>query len=268
MNKDTSVLVIGANGFVGSAITAQARKLGLNIETATRENYSSLIGKSFDLIINANGNSRKYLAEQDPNKDFEMSTLSVMRSLKDFTAGFYIYISSVDVYTNFSDPSMNTESTVIETNKQSNYGFHKYLSEQLVKRNSAKWLILRAAGLVGPGLWKNSIYDLLSNAELRVNPDSKYQYLNTADFASIIFSLIDTKISNDTFNVAGDGIISIREIAEMIPDCRLPKDTENLPEEHYEICIDKLKSVCDVPETISTVKTFIKDVLDGRIKTK
>ena len=54
-----------------------------------------MTGMHFDAIVNANGNSKKYLAEQDPQLDYEMSVESVSRSLADFRFETYVFISSV-----------------------------------------------------------------------------------------------------------------------------------------------------------------------------
>ena len=49
-----------------------------------RENYNRYLGSRADILINANGNSKKYLAQEDPILEFEKSVLSVKKSLEDF----------------------------------------------------------------------------------------------------------------------------------------------------------------------------------------
>ncbi|MBU4461359.1 MAG: NAD-dependent epimerase/dehydratase family protein, partial [Verrucomicrobia bacterium] len=63
-------LVLGAKGFVGSAIAAEAARRGWRVVAVDKEEYAAAVGTSCDLLVNANGNSRKYLAAQDPKLEF------------------------------------------------------------------------------------------------------------------------------------------------------------------------------------------------------
>ena len=89
--------IIGGNGFVGTGIRTALEKNGIRCTTIRRDTYDTLRGSSFDILINANGNSKKYLAAQSPKEEFLASVVSVQQSLADFTYGLYIHCSSVDV---------------------------------------------------------------------------------------------------------------------------------------------------------------------------
>ena len=43
--------------------------------------------------------------------------------------------------------------------------------------------VLRLAGMVGPGLRKNPVYDILQGEPLRIHPESQYQFLHAEDAA-------------------------------------------------------------------------------------
>jgi hypothetical protein len=58
------------------------------------------MGESFDIFINANGNSKKYWANQNPLLDFDVSVTSVYKTLFDFKFKKYIYLSSLDIFKN------------------------------------------------------------------------------------------------------------------------------------------------------------------------
>ena len=150
------------------------------------DNYEQFRGRSCDLLINANGNSKKFLAEQDPAKEFDASVTSVLRSLLDFPCKRYVYLSTIDVYPRVDDPRCNRETAPIDAEKVSRYGLHKYLAEQLVRKYADRWLICRLGGMVGTGLWKNSIFDILHDQPLRVSAASEYQFMNTDDVAKIV----------------------------------------------------------------------------------
>lgn len=257
-------LVLGGSGFVGSAIVEEAGRRGYNVLSVGRQNYQEFVGTTCDILINAAGNSRKYLATQDPKEDFDRSVRSVEYSLNEFRASLYIYLSSIDVYSDLADPNRNHETSPIDANRLSAYGFHKYMAEQLVRFHAKSWLIFRMGGFVGHGLWKNSIYDMLKHKPLRVCPDSAYQYLNTRHLAEIAFQMLESGARAEVFNVTGDGLASLRDIAAMIPRYDVSCAPETLPLERYDINVEKIKARVTLPRTMLVVEEFIANVLAGK----
>lgn len=257
-------IILGGKGFVGSAIVAEARQRGYRTTVVDKDEYAGAIGTSCDLLINANGNSKKYLATQDPGQEFDLSVRSVLRSLHDFKTNHYVHLSTIDVYPNHQDPAANTEDTPIDEKALSPYGFHKYLSEKMVRYYASRWTIVRMGGFVGPGLWKNSIYDLLAGANLKVHPDSVYQYLHTIDLARLLFDLIGSAPSREIWNISGAGLVSLRNVASWIPHAQLPEDVSKLPKEHYEISTRKIETQVSLPRSMDTVKKFVQDVQSGK----
>lgn len=249
--------IIGGDGFVGSGIRRFLGKNDANVASINRGNYGRFAGSEFDVLINANGNSKKYLAAQAPKDEFRASVESVQHSLLDFKFGLYIHCSSIDVYPDHEHPVSNTEETSIDPKKLSLYGFHKYLSEQIVRQYAKRWMILRFGGFVGKGLKKNSIFDILHGVPLRVHVESKYQYLPTETAGEIIWKLMDGKLSNEIFNVCGEGCTSLGEIIKEVPTYGLSYAVENPPIEHYEVNIQKLKRFLPVPLTQNSVRDFV-----------
>lgn len=265
MKSSPSVcLVIGGKGFVGSAIVAEARQRGYRTVVVDKDEYASAIGASCDLLINANGNSRKYLAAKDPGQEFDLSVRSVLHSLHDFKTNHYVHLSTIDVYPNHQDPAANTEDTPIDEKAISPYGFHKHLAENIVRYYAPRWTIVRMGGFVGPKLWKNSIHDLLTGANLKVHPDSVYQYLHTADLARLLFDLLATASSQEVWNISGAGVVSLRDVASWIPGTKLPAEVSQLPQEHYEINTRKIEARVTLPRSVDTVRKFVQDVQSGR----
>jgi nucleoside-diphosphate-sugar epimerase len=254
-------MVLGGYGFVGAAVAAIAARRGYAVQAVGRREYTDVRGGCCNLLINANGNSRKYLSRQDPALDFQLSVQSVLHSLLDIEAEHYVFLSSIDVYNDVSNPAANAEDGPIDAARLSPYGFHKWLAEQLVRYHRPDALILRMGGLVGPGLWKNPLYDLLTGAALRVHPDSAYQYVSTGALAGILFDLLAAGCMGETFNVAGQGLCRVREMAALIPDSDLGSAPPDAVPERYEINTEKLARRLTVPQTAATVRTFIADVL-------
>lgn len=262
--SSAEIIVLGGKGFVGSAIVAEAWRQGRDVAAIDLAEYPGSVGMTCRALINANGNSRKYLADNDPKQEFDASVRSVCHALHDFTFDHYVQLSTIDVYADKGNPAFNSEQAPIDPMRLSRYGHHKWLAEQLVRFNARSWLIIRMGGFVGPGLRKNSIYDILKGLPLRVHPDSCYQYQHSADLARIVLDLIDRQVFNETFNVAGDGVISLREVAAMVPGYDLSQFLPGAVIEHCDVNIGKIQKICHVSQTRETVANFIKQVLTGR----
>ncbi|NLB54202.1 MAG: SDR family oxidoreductase [Lentisphaerae bacterium] len=264
--KKKKCIVIGANGFIGSVITQEASAQGFEVLPVTRSNYSSLKNTHADLLINAAGNSKKYLDARDPVKGFKESVSDVMSFLHDFQFDFFVHLSSGAIYPHEGDLKQTTEAAQLDPLAMSNYGFHKWLSESLVSKYAPKSLILRMGGFVGPGLKKNAIFDLLTDKPLLVNIDSEFQFMDTRDLAKSVFALVSKQTMNhELFNISALGTVSLRQIVAWSER----KETDlisDLPIVRAEINLDKVSKILDLPLTETTVKNFIREAtLDRRM---
>ncbi len=249
------VIIIGGNGFVGSAYQRFCEKNAIDYLVINRENYQDYIDTKGDVLINANGNSKKFLATQQPLVDFDASVRSVRQSLIDFPCDKYVFLSSCDVYSDCSSYESTKEDVIIDISQQSPYGFHKYLAELCVKHCSDNWLIFRMGGFVGENLQKNAIFDLLWGDRLWLHPESKLQYINTDIAAMKVMEIIDKGYSQEIFNLCGNGVIELQEVLNLT-NRQVEINTETKPV-HYEVNIDKIQSVVDIPSTRQAVIDFV-----------
>jgi nucleoside-diphosphate-sugar epimerase len=258
MTSFSKCIVLGAKGFIGSAIVACAQRLGLEVVAVVPGNYDALCGARADVLINAAGNSRKYLDAKEPVTGFDLSVSTVMRILHDFQYDYFVHLSSGAVYPREDHPEFNAETTPLDPAVMTNYGFHKWMAEQLVRKYAAKHLILRMGGFVGPGLKKNAVYDLMAGQPLHVHPDSEFQFMDTRDLARAVFNLLP-KLSADRslYNISAHGTISLREVAALI-GCQLPS-SENLPLIRAELNIQKVSALLDLPDSKSAVANYIQE---------
>jgi len=253
------IYLLGGNGFIGSAFTNFLKKHDKDFKTITRENYELFKGTECSIFINANGNSKKYLAENEPKIDFRQSVVSVLDSLADFQFKKYIYLSSSDVYPVNSSLQNSCEDFNFYGSIKSNYGFHKYLSELCVKKYSVNWLTFRLGGFVGKGLKKNAIFDIINKKKLWVHPESKFQFMDTEECAQIVVELAETSVANEVFNLTAKGSISIREI-QNLAGVNLDYDSYLEPR-NYEICTCKIEKYTSLPSTLSTVQNYLSKIL-------
>jgi len=255
----TRIGIIGAGGFVGSAFVRQAAAAECEVVPITRANYEAHRGSEFDVLVDAAGNSKKYLADEDPGEDFRRSVEHRLRTLLDFRAGVHLHVSSVDVYEDLTSPATTREDRVIDGPRSSSrYGFHKLLAEDLVRHYAGDWLVVRLAGMVGPELRKNPVFDILHDRPLRIHPDSRYQYMLTDDAARIALRLVSDGARRETINVCGSGVISPKHIAEL---AGRPMDLRELPQAAVprvvEASVEKLARRGFSVDTIETIRSFV-----------
>jgi len=254
-----NVTIIGAEGFLGSAFVTYLSGIdGIELIKVTRRNYAEVAATPSDIVIEAACNSKKYLADERPVEEFDLSVTHRLRTLKDFPAALHVHISSVDVYDDLASPERTREDSAIDLIKLSHYGFHKLLAENLVRHYADSWLILRPAGMVGPGLRKNPVYDILHDQPLRIHPDSQYQFLRTEDVARIAWELIEQEISGEIFNICGEGLISPLEIAELAGrKVNFSLLDPTAQPRIVNINIDKIKQIAAAPRTREVITQFI-----------
>ena len=150
--------LIGYTGFVGSTLLKQFPFEGLYRST----NISDISGQKYDLVVGAGAPAQKWIANREPEAD-RQKIEGLIAHLKTIQCNTFVLISTVDV---FKNPLGVTEETDIEVDSLHAYGTHRRLLEEFVEQHFSNHLIVRLPGLVGPGLRKNVIFDLLNNNNL------------------------------------------------------------------------------------------------------
>lgn len=150
--------LIGYTGFVGSTLLRQT--------TFAAHYRSTTIGEidhlPFDTLVCAGAPAQKWLANREPEADLHAID-SLIEHLRTVRCKVFVLISTVDV---FAHPvGVDEYSTVDETGLQP-YGLHRRRLEKFVAEHFPCHLIVRLPGLVGPGLRKNVVFDLLHNNNL------------------------------------------------------------------------------------------------------
>lgn len=252
------IFLLGGKGFVGSGFARQLQRDGRPVEIITRENYRSYVGRSCDVLINANGNSKKFLAKEQPKDDFQASVASVRNSLIDFEFKKYVFLSTSDIYPDCSSPALTGEDRPIDVAVLSAYGCHKYLAELCVRHGAEDWLIVRQGGFVGPGLKKNAVFDVLYGDRLWVHPDSRFQFIHTDASARLVLTLMDRGLSREIVNIAAAGTVSITDVMTRVGR-HVPHDPQAVPV-HYEIATGKAAALVDLPSSASSIERYLTDL--------
>ncbi|MBN8473470.1 hypothetical protein [Sulfuritalea sp.] len=150
--------LIGYSGFVGGTLLRQATF----DEQFRSTNIGDIDGHSFDVVVCAGAPAQKWIANQDPGTD-RRHIDSLIGHLRTVDCNNFVLISTVDV---FKDPVGVDEATPVDESGLHAYGLHRRMLERLVEEQFPRHLIVRLPGLVGPGLRKNVIFDLLNDNNL------------------------------------------------------------------------------------------------------
>lgn len=147
--------LIGHSGFVGSALMRQRSFDALYRSTDINE----IRDRRFDLVICAAAPAQKWIANRNPDAD-RQSIQRLMEQIDTIECRHFILVSTVDV---FGQPrAVDENSPVCETGLHP-YGLHRRQLELFVQQRFPDSLVVRLPGLVGPGLRKNSLFDLHNN---------------------------------------------------------------------------------------------------------
>lgn len=192
--------IIGANGFVGSNIYNYLLSKSYNVISITSENMGGLKHIKYDVLINAGGNSKKYLAETEPEKDFQKNVVDTLYYIVNYNFKKYIHISSIDV-----------------ENPVTKYGIHKKIAESLIKMYlfDEKYAIIRCSSILGKDMKKGVVYDILNNKPLRVSKQSRLQFYSMTSLNEVIYGIIKENKYNE-FSCYGVGNVSVKELGEIL----------------------------------------------------
>ncbi|MEI6665220.1 MAG: SDR family oxidoreductase [Chloroflexota bacterium] len=248
--------MLGGHGFVGSAFVRHADAQGVEVRAVGRDDYASAVDTSCDVLINAAGNARKYRADAEPRWDFDESVRSVLHSLHDFEAETYVYISSVAVYAEPGYTAATPEDASIDPNRLSPYAAHKYMAEQLVRRYAKRWLIIRLGGVVGPGLSKGPVFDLIEGSPLWVASTSTFQFIHTDRVAEIVDALLAQGRTNEVLNIAGRDALTL-DAAASILGCEQPTARVGAPTEHWSVDVQRAHALVGLPTTEEALRALV-----------
>jgi nucleoside-diphosphate-sugar epimerase len=188
-----STLIIGHRGFVGSNLSRQFP----GAAGAGRAEISALAEHTFRDIYCAAPQAKKWWANQNPEQDkLEVDTLIEACSRLACT-GTFILFSTIDVY----DPPIAVNELSQPSEDSHPYGRNRFMLEEAVLNLfGSQARVIRLPALVGYGLKKNIVYDLLNNNNVeQINPNSAFQWFNLDHLPSIIdraTSLSDGRILN------------------------------------------------------------------------
>ena len=161
--------LIGHTGFVGTNLKLQ-KEFNYFFNS---KNINDIEG-TYDMIVCSAAPAKKWYANQNPEED-NQTIMSLIENLKKVNTNKFILISTIDVYSK----SEGCNETTIDYDLINAYGRNRRKLEVFVEETFNDYMIVRLPGLVGEGLKKNIIYDLINNNQVeKINLKDSFQWYN------------------------------------------------------------------------------------------
>lgn len=189
-----SIAVIGAKGYVGSAISKELKK-SHSVTEVTRENYDAMKNRTYDVVINCAMPSGRFWAKNHQEEDFVETVKKTENFLKEWEFKKFIQISTVSARTQLD--------TV--------YGKNKAAAEVLC--NFGNNLIIRLGAIYSQSTEKGALADMLSGKKVYVSGESKYSFIDLAWCTKWIASHLDR---SGIVELGGKDAISLNEVAKYL----------------------------------------------------
>ena len=217
------ILVIGSNGFIGKALLAYLKKyyliytLNRNVLHENVRNICCDISKknelkkkfinlpNFEYIINLSGQMQKNKLKM--HNSIYTGNKNIIECFQN-TKSILVFFSTTLVY-GHSDNYSNLKSLL---KPQSDYAKIKVKTENLYRKNSKNFLILRLGNVYDnefkkKGLLKNLLNSIKNDTVFTVNKiESVRNYIHVDDLIRIMKKIIDKNILNKTLNIGHQNI--------------------------------------------------------------
>ncbi len=238
------VLITGARGFIGSSFLRRLADtkwevISLNRSSRMLKNevVSDFCDEDFYVKLNSlprvdavvhlgarigwDGSSRSDLFVPNVLATAELARWSNK-------VGAYLIFASAAIICGLGNPYIESDS---KPKFDSDYGYSKWLAEELIKMSGVKYAILRIGGVYGKNGPKHLSLNLsIDNAFNGIRPiqygagNQKRNYIYVEDLADILFYCLENR-REGTHLVAGSNINTISEMLEIICHILLPDKT-------------------------------------------
>lgn len=274
MNCEPIIVVTGASGFLGRAVTAALRGRGVYVLAVSRKPTVGGLQVN-DYEESPGGDILIHLAEDNniarvnqAGTDYQESSLKILDRLLAKNYSRVVYASSALLY---GDGSEVTHRVCDELRVNNTYLKIKSIAEQKVLA-SGKNVIVRLANLYGPGMSLDNVLSTIIEqlgepGPIRVRDDKPIRdFLWVEDAVEAIVELA-LGAQTGIFNI-GSGIgVSVRELAKMMMVINGEEGREILP---YSQSEKKSSLVLDIDATSRSLgwapKTSIKSGLEQMLK--
>ncbi len=201
-----------------------------------------------DVVFFASGVSNS--SEQD-EQQFKRELDLVLETIAQYPTQLLVYFSTCSIYDS--------------SKYNSPYVLHKLHIEEVIKQNTANYLILRISNAVGiggnPNLLMNYLYrQIMTNQQLNVHQHATRNLIDVEDVKDITLQYIQSNRWNRIVNVAYSENFYIPEIISAFEQILCKKSSKKIEDkgEHYSIDIHELVYEFELKNKMSYLNNLIE----------
>ncbi len=187
------IALIGASGYVGSALSKALKAHSYTVAEVTRDTYEEHRSGEYDVLINCAMPSGRFWAKNNPEKDYAETVEKTAKLLSDWKFKKFIQISTVSARCQLD--------TV--------YGKHKAAAEKLC--NFGGNLIVRLGALYGGNMKKGVLVDMLEGKKVYVDGESRYSFISVEAATAWIAAHLDR---SGIVELGGKNAIALKDVAK------------------------------------------------------
>jgi nucleoside-diphosphate-sugar epimerase len=234
----------------------ELRRRGIDHDVVQRENRRQFHGRSCDVLVFCAGNSMKWKAAEDPHFDFTASVAHLSYYLHEIRAAKVVVLSDTEVYPDLSSLESTREEVPEIGSARSTYAYHKLLAEDMTQRFAPRHLILRRPTLVGPGLRRNVLFDLLhTDRPLRETQGARVNVLHTDRMAEQLMTLVDGE-AEGVFNLGAPDTIGLAEAGTLMGRVPSFRPDPGAQTRKPELCLDRVRELVELETCVAALERY------------
>ncbi len=187
------VAVVGAKGYVGSALCTALKQTTHSLVQVTRENYGEMKDQKYDIVINAAMPGARFFAKNHPAEDF----VETVQKTADLVYGW-----KYDKFIQISTISARCQLDTV-------YGRHKAAAEKICEFGDT--LVVRLSAMYSPNITKGALLNIKRKENIYVDAESRYCFTPLQFVGEWISENLDKK---GVIEVGARNTVSLREIAD------------------------------------------------------
>lgn len=262
------ISLIGASGFVGSAIYKMAQEMGVGIRIFSREDREAFLSKSHKNVIYCAGENvcdKKSIVNLVDANSFYLAEIISKQNFEHLT-----YFSSTRVYGTSNMTGESSDIVVSPNDARNSFVASKLLSESICQFSDKPVLILRPSNIYGfakssklflPSIIRNALIEGLIT--MYVPKSYSKDYISVGDVARYTLKLARKQVTG-IFNLAAGVNISAEDISSILvkeTGCSVKWVDGAVAEEFAAIDITKVTNTIPDYET-SRLEDGLVDLID------
>jgi len=239
--------VLGARGFVGSALVAHLSKHGDDVLALDRGNMPAE-GTDLDIAFYCIGVTSDYRRRFLDTAESHVSTL--IDVIRRYRFRRIVYLSSTRVYSGSNVGSETSSISVNASDPMEIYGLSKLTGESIVAGLGPRGVVVRLSNVLGVDPRpQNFVFDLCRQAlagrvQLRSSPSTKKDYIHVADVVRLLPN-IASRGTQKCYNLAFGQSIPTSEIVDILhasTGCQVEVAEDGLSPTFPEINVSRLNA--------------------------